>query len=146
MRILQVSKFYPPDRGGIEAVARDLSAGFVRHGLQVRVLCAGRRAATVREVDDLGVSITRAGSLGTWLSTSMAPALLRELHRQRHDADIVHVHMPDPLAAMAVWIGTATSCVSASRATSTAHWSSGCWAGPMRSWPPARPTPTARSR
>lgn len=103
MKILQISKFYPPDHGGIEAVARDLSAGFVRHGLDVEVLCASKSREHVDEHDTLGVRITRAGSYGMWLSTSMAPALVRELVARRAEHDVVHVHMPDPLAALAVW-------------------------------------------
>lgn len=104
MKVLQVSKFYPPEHGGIEAVARDLSAGFVRAGLHAEVLCANKRRRRVDEIDAQGVRITRAASLGLWLSTSMAPGLALELWRRRAQADIVHVHMPDPLAALAVWI------------------------------------------
>lgn len=103
MNVLQISKFYPPDHGGIEAVARDLSAGFVRAGVAVEVLCAHKRRPTVEQVDALGVHIVRAGSWGQWLSTSMAPGLAWHLRERRDDADIVHVHMPDPLAALAVW-------------------------------------------
>jgi rhamnosyl/mannosyltransferase len=104
MKVLQISKFYPPDRGGIEAVARDLSAGFVRRGLTVEVLCANRRMQHSDETDALGVRVTRAASFGMWLSTSMAPGMARDLWRRRADPDIVHVHMPDPLAALAVWL------------------------------------------
>ncbi len=103
MKVLQVSKFYPPDHGGIEAVARDLSAGFVRAGLDVEVLCAHKRWRRVQDTDALGVRITRAASLGLWLSTSMAPGLPLALRARRAEPDIVHVHMPDPLAALAVW-------------------------------------------
>ncbi len=103
MKVLQLSKFYPPDHGGIEAVARDLSAGFVRQGVQVRVLCAHKRRVHSEERDALGVQVTRVASWGMWLSTSMAPGLVRQLWRHRQEPDIVHVHMPDPLAALAVW-------------------------------------------
>jgi rhamnosyl/mannosyltransferase len=108
VRVLQLSKFYPPDHGGIEAVARDLSAGLVRAGVQVDVLCASKRRQRVDEVDALGVRVVRAGSFGLWLSTSMAPGLVRELMRRRAEAEVVHVHMPDPLAALAVWAARPT--------------------------------------
>lgn len=107
MKVLQLSKFYPPAHGGIEAVARDLSAGLVAQGVQVQVLCAHHKLRHVDERDALGVRITRAASFGLFLSTSMAPALpwlLRQRLRTPGQApDIVHVHMPDPLAAIAVW-------------------------------------------
>ena len=117
MKVLQVSKFYPPHVGGIEAVARDLSAGFVRHGLQVEVLCAHQRARVSDERDALGVRITRAGSLGLLLSTSMAPGMLWQLWRRRRAADVVHVHMPDPMAALAVFVARP-------RAKLVLHWHS----------------------
>lgn len=103
MKVLQISKFYPPDHGGIESVARDLSAGFVRHGCEVEVLCAHKHWQHSDERDACGVRVTRAASLGMLQSTSMAPALPWLLWRRRGRADVVHAHMPDPLAALAIW-------------------------------------------
>ncbi len=117
MKILQLSKFYPPAHGGIEAVARDLSRGFVRHGLDVEVLCAHTRLRHVDERDALGVRIVRAPSFGLVLSTSAAPTLPWVARRHAHVADIVHVHMPDPLAALAVWTARP-------RARVVVHWHS----------------------
>lgn len=117
MKVLQVSKFYPPDLGGIEAVARDLSAGLLRHGAQVEVLCASKSRQRFDETDAAGVRVVRAASWGLLLSTSMAPGLVTELWRRRRQADIVHVHMPDPLAALAVWVARP-------RARVVLHWHS----------------------
>lgn len=117
MRVLQLSKFYAPDHGGIESVARSLSAGFMRHGCDVEVLCAHKRWHHSDESDASGVRITRAASLGMWLSTSMAPSLPWLLWCRRRGADIVHVHMPDPLAALAVWMARP-------RAKLVLHWHS----------------------
>jgi len=117
MRVLQLSKFYAPDHGGIESVARNLSAGFMRHGCDVEVLCAHKRWHHSDERDASGVRITRAASLGMWLSTSMAPSLPWLLWCRRRGADIVHVHMPDPLAALAVWMARP-------RAKLVLHWHS----------------------
>lgn len=103
MKVLQLPKFYPPDLGGIEAVARDLSAGLVASGVDVSVLCANKRRLHSEERDDIGVRITRVASMGMLQSTSLAPSMLSILRRRRLDYDIVHVHMPDPMAALAVW-------------------------------------------
>ena len=51
------------------------------------------------------------------LSTSMAPALPWLLRREGRSADVVHVHMPDPLAALAVWMARP-------RAQLVLHWHS----------------------
>jgi len=35
MRILELGKFYPPERGGIETLLRQFSEGFVEQGAEV---------------------------------------------------------------------------------------------------------------
>lgn len=108
MKVLQLSKFYPPHLGGIETVARDLVHGLTARGVEVDVLCANKRREQVDERDPLGGRVTRAASLGMLLSTSIAPGLLPLLRARRREHDIVHVHMPDPLAALAVWYARPT--------------------------------------
>lgn len=117
MRVLQLAKFYAPDHGGIESVAHSLSAGFVRHGCTVEVLCAHKRRHHSDERDASGVRVIRAANWGMVQSTSMAPSLPWLLWQRRRDADIVHVHMPDPLAALAVWLARP-------RARLVLHWHS----------------------
>lgn len=103
MRVLQFSKFYPPVMGGIESVAFELTEGLHRRGIATDVLCADLTHRTRRERAPAGYQITRAGSLGKLLSTSMSPAMLIEARRLVDRYDIVHVQMPDPMAALALW-------------------------------------------
>lgn len=103
MNILQVCKFYQPVMGGIETVAWELSEGFVRAGLHTEVLCSNQQRGTERHLFPSGYHVVRASSMGMLLSTSMAPAMVHELRRMSHRRDIVHVHMPDPMAALAIW-------------------------------------------
>lgn len=103
MRVLQLSKFFPPIFGGIETVTWELAEGLQAAGVRVEVLCANQAPRTVRERAPSGYGVVRAGSWGQWLSTSMAPPMVAEMLRRRHAQDIVHVHMPDPMAAAALW-------------------------------------------
>ncbi len=103
MKVLQVSKFYPPVMGGIESVAWELTEALNRAGVPTDVLCSSHRARTVNERAPAGYSIVRAGTLGTVLSTSIAPPMAGLLRRMAANADVVHVHMPDPMAAAAFW-------------------------------------------
>jgi glycosyltransferase involved in cell wall biosynthesis len=103
MRVLQISKFYPPVMGGIESVAWELTEGLNRAGVATDVLCSNQVGRTSRERTPLGYAVTRAASWGTMLSTSIAPAMLHQLRRARRAYDVVHVHMPDPMAAAAIW-------------------------------------------
>lgn len=103
MKILQLSKFYPPVWGGIEAAAWELSEGLAHMGLQADVLCANQKNLTQETALPAGYCVVRAASLGMCLSTSMAPAMVWQLRRMAAHADLIHVHMPDPMAAAALW-------------------------------------------
>ncbi len=103
MKVLQVSKFFPPVLGGIEAVCWELCEGLNKAGIQTDALCANQTWRTVREKTASGYSVCRAGSMGMLLATSMAPPMALEFKRSAAHYDIVHLHMPDPMAAFALW-------------------------------------------
>ena len=104
MKVLQLTKFYAPAKGGIETVVLELAQGMNRSGVDVQVLCAGTERRTRHDRTSEGIAITRAGSMGKLLSTSMAPALIPHARRLAAGVDVIHVHMPDPMAALALWV------------------------------------------
>jgi glycosyltransferase involved in cell wall biosynthesis len=103
MRVLQISKFYPPVRGGIEAVTWELAEGLNRAGVRTDVLCANQSATKSHERSENGYDVLRAASLGMFMSTSMAPTMIRDLSRISAGYDVLHLHMPDPMAAFALF-------------------------------------------
>lgn len=106
-RCLQLTKFYPPVFGGIETATYELAEGLLARGIPTEVLCANTSRATVRDTFGL-ISVTRAGSYAKLLSTSMAPGVVTELIRSRRDHDIVHVHLPNPMANVALLLARPT--------------------------------------
>ncbi len=117
MKVLHISKFYPPVVGGIESVAFELTEGMNHSGVQADVLCAHTAPRTRHDVGSGGYAITRAASWGKLLSTSISPALVLQAMRLRTQYDVVHVQMPDPMAALAIWIARP-------RAKLVVHWQS----------------------
>lgn len=99
MRIVGIGKFYPPEyHGGLESAVAALNAELVRRGCVVTcVVAAARGRGGVAEQD--GVRVVRAGSLGTLLSQPLAPGLVPAVRRE--DADVVHLHHPNPLGDVA---------------------------------------------
>lgn len=102
MRVLEIGKYYPPQRGGMETALADLSTGLSRRGHQVEVLVSAGGDHGVEEALD-GVRVRRVPSWGTLFSVPVSPSLpavTREIVRSRRP-DLVHLHLPHPLAALA---------------------------------------------
>jgi len=99
MKILELGKFYPPHKGGIETLVRLWSEGFAARGAAVDCVVANTAARTVRETVN-GVRVHRLASFGRAASTSLCPAYPGAVRRFR--PDVVHAHFPNPLADLAV--------------------------------------------
>jgi glycosyltransferase involved in cell wall biosynthesis len=104
--VLQVSKFYYPDVGGVERVVQQLAEGMSgKHN--VRVLAATPKGRGERDSVN-GVPIVRASSFGTPLSMPAAPTFPIHLTRMQRGADIVHYHLPNPLSVASYFFSPTT--------------------------------------
>jgi glycosyltransferase involved in cell wall biosynthesis len=97
LRVLQVGKFYPPHRGGMESHLQVL-CGQLRAEVNVEVLVSSDDRRTVEEVLD-SVKVTRVGTLFDFAAAPVCPGLVRRIRDSR--ADIVHLHWPHPTALLA---------------------------------------------
>lgn len=103
MTILQINKLYAPAIGGIETVVQQLAEWFVYHG-ESRVL-AVRNGVGRGSVGNMnGVMVRRTGSVGRVRSMPLSFSFFYWLAKECKTADVVHVHYPFPLAAMALWL------------------------------------------
>lgn len=103
LRVLQLGKFYPV-KGGVEKVEYELMVGLSRAGVRCDMLCAssegGDRVERVNGLAELLCCRTLAEASATMLS----PSLVRTLRRVCGCYDIIHVHHPDPMACLALWL------------------------------------------
>ncbi len=99
MDVLQVSQFYPPHTGGIEQVVQQLSEGLANRGHDVSVLSAVPQGTGRRDRVN-SVQVHRVGSIGKLLSVPLAPTLPLHIRRLVRTHDVVHYHLPHPLAAI----------------------------------------------
>jgi glycosyltransferase involved in cell wall biosynthesis len=95
--VLHLGKFYPPYSGGMETQLRDLA---VRQtgAARVSVIVANsvrRHEHSVME----GVCVTRVARIATIASMPVCPGLSAAIRRS--PADLVHIHVPNPGAALA---------------------------------------------
>ncbi len=95
MKVLQLGKFYFPVVGGIETALKDICESLADE-VQVQVLVANDRLRTEQEQGR--IAVTRVASAGKFFSCSMAPSYpywARKFH-----ADLIHVHLANPLAEL----------------------------------------------
>lgn len=117
MKILQLGKFYPI-RGGVEKVMRDLTEGLSGRGVPCDMLCAKLPSAPVdakdkgKETEAEGITTIRLNGRGKIIcvparakvaGTMISTAMVSYLKGHCGEYDIIHIHHPDPMAALALW-------------------------------------------
>ncbi|RDU72128.1 glycosyltransferase [Helicobacter brantae] len=104
MRILQFGKFYPPVLGGIEKVMQDLCDGLRQREIICDVLCSNSTNHYQEDTTPYGAKIYRTASLGKIASTSISPQMIIKLKELIDNYDIIHIHLPDPMATLALFL------------------------------------------
>jgi len=95
VKVLQLGKFYHPFVGGIETVLKDICESMA-DDVEFQVLVANTCYRT--EHQHGRVPVVRAASLGKLFSCSMAPSYL--YWAQKYNADVIAVHLANPLAEL----------------------------------------------
>ena len=116
MKVLQLGKFYPI-RGGVEKVMWNLVQGLANRGIPCDMLCAklkkdkvDREHAFISEKtpEGLVINLRRENrvicvpAITKKAATMIAPAMIKWMRRHANEYDIIHVHHPDPMAALAL--------------------------------------------
>jgi glycosyltransferase involved in cell wall biosynthesis len=96
LKVLHVGKFYPPHRGGIETYLKAL-CGSLHDDVDQHVIVANNSRETVEDIVD-GIPVTRIGALWRMASASICPGMAQRIRAS--DADLVHLHFPNPPAAV----------------------------------------------
>lgn len=102
MRILQLGKFYPV-KGGVEKVMYELTMGLSEAGIPCDMLCAHAEHGSHRmRLNGLAQIICSR----TWIklfATMIAPSMILTLRKECRGYDLIHIHCPDPMAAIALY-------------------------------------------
>jgi len=94
MKVLQIGKYYPPHKGGMETHLQNLAEGLSGHAT-VKVVVANDYVRMDRDLIN-DVEITRVSTVGEFASSALTWGLSREIAKS--DAEIVHLHAPNPMA------------------------------------------------
>ena len=102
LKILEVNKAYFPHIGGIETLVKQYSEELGQFDTQVRTLvCCDNRGGSIRERVN-GVPVIRAANFGTYFSCPISTQFVKQFRRLSQKADVIHIHMPFPLADFAM--------------------------------------------
>ena len=103
MKILQLGKFYPI-RGGVEKVMEIFTQGLAERGFASDMLCASDDGETEDVVLAEHSRIFRTKSLVKVAATMISPRMILRLRRICSSYDIIHIHHPDPMATLALFL------------------------------------------
>jgi glycosyltransferase involved in cell wall biosynthesis len=97
LKVLHVGKFYPPHMGGIETHLQALCSS-LGTSVDLRVVVASDDQKAVDEALH-GVAVSRLPTWLTFASAPVCPGMVAKIRRS--DADILHIHLPNPAAILA---------------------------------------------
>ncbi len=105
MKVLHVGKFFQPVVGGMESVLFDLVEGLNCQGIATDVICAHTTNRSIVEQARGGYTVTRVAAHGTVASTSICPGMVPMLREIANGYDLIHIHLPNPMANLAMLFG-----------------------------------------
>ena len=101
MKILHFGKYYPPYFGGVEKVNFDLVEKLNQKAdCQVDELCFAHTVGYKESFVPNGYKVVRVPIWGVKFSTPLPKGVVRAFFRIRKQYDIVHVHVPNPIASI----------------------------------------------
>ena len=98
LRVLHIGKFYPPHRGGMESHLETL-CGELKEKVDLEIIVASSNGSHQSDETIDGVELARLGKLFSLRSAPFCPQMVRRIRES--NADIVHIHLPNPGAVLA---------------------------------------------
>lgn len=104
MKILQIGKFYPI-RGGVEKVMYDLMLGLADRNIHCDMLCATTEdhRGGIIAINSYAKVIAMPTQI-KFAATMIAPKMILKLRQIADDYDIIHIHHPDPMACLVLFL------------------------------------------
>ncbi len=103
IRVLQLGKFHPI-KGGVEKVMYAFMLGLGQRKIYCDMLCAS-------DDDEVGETeltpycrLYKTHTVSKLSATTLSPQMISTLRRICHQYDLIHVHHPDPMAALALML------------------------------------------
>lgn len=101
MRVLHITKWFIPYRGGVETVVQQISEGLIARGVDTRVLTCHQQPHMRDVREHIGaVPVQRCQSFGNAFGTPLSMTYPVHYRRLASWADVIHFHAPYPVAEL----------------------------------------------
>ena len=104
MKVLHIGKFYPV-YGGVEKVMYDFCDGLSKRGIRSDFLGVNADATTTNivQVNDF-FTVYAMSYIKKVASTYLSTSMISQLKKIKDQYDIIHIHHPDPMACLALYL------------------------------------------
>ena len=102
-RVLQLGKFWPVI-GGVEKVEYEFATGLSAVGQPCDMLAAACQGAGGETMIGEHARLITCRTWRKIAATMIAPSMISELRRRCCQYKLIHIHHPDPMAALALWL------------------------------------------
>ena len=102
MKILQLGKYFSPEVGGMENFVVDLTEKLSQK-LKCDVLCFNSKNKTVIE-NRKNYKVIKIANFGELSSIAISPTMVYWLKKIGNKYDIIHLHLPNPIANLAYFL------------------------------------------
>lgn len=103
MKILQLGKFYPI-RGGVEKVMHSLTTGLSQRGIECDMMCAAEKGRSETIPVNGKANLITCTTVVKYAATMISPSMVFRLRKIAGRYDVIHIHHPDPMAAIALYL------------------------------------------
>ncbi|MDO4692246.1 MAG: glycosyltransferase [Porphyromonadaceae bacterium] len=103
LKVLQLGKFHPV-KGGVEKVMMAFVRGLSTSGVYCDMLCASADDEVGETRLNSHSKIIKTKTIANKSATMISPDMISKLREICHDYHIIHIHHPDPMATLALFL------------------------------------------
>ena len=101
MRILHITKWFIPYRGGIETVVEQVASGLIERGIETQVLTCHHTPHLQDDSEQIDqIPVRRTQSFGNAFGTPLSITYPYHYRKMAEWADIIHFHSPFPVGEL----------------------------------------------
>ena len=100
MKILYITKFFPPEHGGIEILSKKICDFFNNKNNEIEVLCFSKKKTFISKKN--GYTVNFFKSLFHLFATPISFKIIFFLIKNFKKYDYVHIHTPNPLITLCI--------------------------------------------